>query len=196
MLGHKYDYTIKIILLGDSGVGKTSFLTRFTQDKWEGNSTMTTGVYFLTKEITTETHKILLQLWDTSGQEIYRSLTRSYFRNSAAALILFDLTAVDSFENVSAWVEDIKETEGTNIPLILIGNKSDLINERTVTTEEAMSFAKSNQMTYFETSAKTGQNIIETMKSCVSQIEKRIDEGLIPSNNEKTIKLEEKKCNC
>ena len=177
MLGHKFDYSLKVVVVGDSGVGKTCMLLRFVRDQWQGETQPTLGVEFLTKVVQTEEHRIQLQLWDTAGQELFRSVTRGYYRGSAGALILFDLTSHDSFNNVQQWLDDLKEVARQDVVVVLIGNKSDMADKRDVTREEAENFAKSHQMPYFETSAKTGENVFDAVNQCVKLIEKKVDSG-------------------
>jgi small GTP-binding protein len=178
MLGSRFDYSLKIVVVGDSGVGKTCFLLRFVRDQWEGDTTPTLGVEFLAKIVTTENHHIQLQLWDTAGQELFRSVTRGYYRGSAGALILFDLTSPDSFASVKGWLKDLREVARTDVVVVLIGNKSDLVEERQITKDVAQAFADRNTMLYFETSARTGDNIPNAVTQCVLQIEKKVDDGL------------------
>ena len=132
MLGHKFDYSLKVVVVGDSGVGKTCFLLRFVRDQWEGETQPTLGVEFLTKVVSTETHRIQLQLWDTAGQELFRSVTRGYYRGSAGAIVVFSLTSQDSFTNVAQWIQDIKELARSDVVTVLIGNKSDWVDDRKV----------------------------------------------------------------
>lgn len=185
MLGHKFDYSLKIVVVGDSGVGKTCLLLRFVRDDWEGETQPTLGVEFLTKVVPTDEHSIQLQLWDTAGQELFRSVTRGYYRGAAGALIVFDLTSRDSFNSVDRWYQDLKEVARSDVITVLIGNKLDLEDKRAVTTEEAREFAEARGMEYFETSAKTGDNVPKAVISCVLKIEKSIDDGtfnVTPSN--------------
>jgi small GTP-binding protein len=177
MLGRKFDYSLKIVVVGDSGVGKTCLLIRFVRDLFDEESQPTLGVEFLTKIVQTERHRIQLQLWDTAGQELFRSVTRGYYRGSAGALLVFDLTSRDSFDHIAQWLQDIKDVARTDVVTVLLGNKADLTEERQITTAEAESFAKEHSMPYFETSAKTGACVTESMDSCVAVIEKNVDEG-------------------
>jgi small GTP-binding protein len=177
MLGRKFDYSLKVVVVGDSGVGKTCFLIRFVRDMFDEESQPTLGVEFLTKIVVTERHRIQLQLWDTAGQELFRSVTRGYYRGSAGALLVFDLTSRDSFENIGRWLQDIRDVARADVVALLIGNKADKADERVVTTEEATEFAKSHQIQYFETSAKTGANVAAAVEACVAVIEKNVDDG-------------------
>lgn len=177
MIGRKFDHSLKVVVVGESGVGKTCLLIRFVRDTFEDNTQSTLGVEFMSKIIQTEKHRIQLQLWDTAGQELFRSVTRGYYRGSAGALLLFDLSNRDSFENVEKWLRDVKDVAKEDVVLILLGNKSDLESKRQVTREEANDFAQRNNMKYFEVSAKTGDNVSEAINACVEMIEKNLDDG-------------------
>jgi small GTP-binding protein len=177
MLGHHFDYSLKIVVVGDSGVGKTCLLLRFVRDEWETDSQPTLGVEFLARVVNTENHRIQLQLWDTAGQELFRSVTRGYYRGSAGALLVFDLTSRDSFLSIERWLQDLREVARPDLTAILVGNKSDLAAKREVPEEEARTYAERNHMTYFETSAKTGDNVTGSLTACVLEIEKKIDQG-------------------
>lgn len=177
MLGRKFDYSLKVIVVGDSGVGKTCLLVRYIRNLFDEESQPTLGVEFMTKIVTTEKHKIQLQLWDTAGQELFRSVTRGYYRGSAGAFLVFDITNRDTFDNIGRWLQDIKDVARSDVVTLLIGNKSDKADQRQVSTEEAQDFAKKNSMQYFETSAKTGSNISESIDACVAIIEKNVDDG-------------------
>ena len=177
MLGRKFDYSLKVVVVGDSGVGKTCLLIRFIRDLWDEDSQPTLGVEFMTKIVNTQKHRIQLQLWDTAGQELFRSVTRGYYRGSAGALLVFDLSNRDSFENINRWLQDVKDVARSDVVTLLIGNKSDLVDKRQVTKEEAEAFAKQHGMKYFETSAKTGEQINEAINACVAVIEKNVDDG-------------------
>ena len=126
MIGRKFDYSLKVIAVGDSGVGKTSFLARFVRDNFDDEIPSTLGVEFMSKIIETEKHRIQLQLWDTAGQELFRSVTRGYYRGSVGALLLFDLSKPDSFESINSWLNDVREIARPECVVALIGNKLDL----------------------------------------------------------------------
>ena len=177
MLQRKFDYTLKIVIVGESGVGKTCFLVRYIRDIFDEESQPTLGVEFMTRVVQTEKHNIQLQLWDTAGQELFRSVTRGYYRGSAGAFLVFDLTSRSSFENIERWLRDVKDVARSDVVMILIGSKADLVDRREVKAEEAETYAKNNGMEYFETSAKTGAQINEAISALVNIIEKHVDEG-------------------
>jgi small GTP-binding protein len=174
MIGRKFDFSLKVVVIGESGVGKTCLLIRFVRDTFDEDTQSTLGIEFLSKIIQTETRRIQLQLWDTAGQELFRTVTRGYYRGSAGALVLFDLSNRDSFDNVERWLQDVKSVAKDDVVLILIGNKSDLEEKRQVSKEEATDFAQQHGMHYFEASAKTGANVSEAVNTCVALIEKNL----------------------
>jgi small GTP-binding protein len=177
MIGRKFDFSLKVVVVGESAVGKTCFLIRFVRDTFDDDTQSTLGIEFLSKIIQTDSRRIQLQLWDTAGQEMFRSVTRGYYRGSAGALVLFDISNRDSFENVERWLQDVKSVARADVVLILIGNKVDLEANRQVQSGEARDFAQRYGMKYFEVSAKTGVGVAEAINSCVSLIEKNLDAG-------------------
>jgi small GTP-binding protein len=180
MIGRKFDFSLKVVVVGESGVGKTCFLIRFVRDVFDDDTQSTLGIEFLSRIIQTENRRIQLQLWDTAGQEMFRSVTRGYYRGSAGALVLFDISNRDSFENVERWLQDVKSVARADVVLILIGNKVDLEASRQVRSEEALDFAQRHGMRYFEVSAKTGVGVAEAINGCVSLIERNLDAGSGP----------------
>ena len=156
---YKYEYLFKIILIGSSGVGKSSILQRYMRNTFSSNYKITIGVDFLMKSVKINDQLVKLQVWDTAGQEKYKSMVSSYYRGAHVALIIFDLTSHTSFEAVPSWIENFYMNGPDQKNTILIGNKKDLVEERQVTQEEAELFSQTNNMIYFETSAKEGDNI-------------------------------------
>ncbi|KAH0785497.1 small GTP-binding protein [Histomonas meleagridis] len=202
MLGHNFDFSVKIVVVGDSGIGKTSFLIQLVRGQWLGETQPTLGVEFLNKVVQTEKHKIQIQLWDTAGQELFRSVTRNYYRGATGCFVLFDITNRDSFSNVQSWLDDVLDLANTNAITILIGNKSDLSEKRQVTTAEAEQFANERSMFYFETSAKTGDNVKQALDKCVDLVEQLAEDGhlnYIPRGESNTMQptlREEKESSC
>lgn len=146
-------------MIGDSGVGKTCLLSRYVDDIFDEQANATIGVQYKLKEIEIESSKFKLQLWDTAGQERFHSIAQSYYRGSDGAVIVFDLTVNESFENVSKWIKDYIDFTDGNQNILIVGNKNDLESERKVKTEDAIQFAKSNNVEYIETSAKDGNSV-------------------------------------
>ena len=160
---NKYEYIFKIILIGSSGVGKSSILQRYIQKTFNDSYASTIGVDFFMKSINIGEKTIKLQLWDTAGTEKFRSITTGYYRGADAAFVVFDLSSKTSFKAVSEWIENYYKYKNPDSEknVVLIGNKVDLVDKREVTQEEAENYVKDNNIFYFETSAKEGKNIEE-----------------------------------
>ena len=160
----KYEYIFKLILIGNSGVGKSSILQRYIQKVFNDSYSSTIGVDFFMKSITIGDKSIKLQLWDTAGTEKFRSITTGYYRGADAAFVVFDLSSKSSFKSLNEWIESYYKFSNPDVEknVILIGNKCDLVDKREVTNEEIEKFIKDNNINYFETSAKEGKNIDET----------------------------------
>lgn len=167
-----HDYMFKLLVVGESGVGKTCMLLRFADNKFEENFLSTIGVDFKVKEIVVDGKKVKLQIWDSAGQERFRNITASYYRNCSAIIIVYDITNHDSFDRVSKWVEDVRGFV-PDAPLLLVGNKCDQEDQRKVTVEEGQKLADSLGFVFLETSAKTALNIdnvfIEISKTLIKQ---------------------------
>jgi small GTP-binding protein len=161
--GDKYHQMMKLIVVGDSGTGKSSLLHRFVENTFSEDQTQTIGVEFGAKIVELLGRKVKLQIWDTAGQERYKSVTRSYYRGAVGCLIVYDITSRPSYEHVSMWLNDVKQLAGKEVVVMLIGNKSDLSNadKRSVTHNEASLFAQENGLMHFETSAATGELVSE-----------------------------------
>ena len=155
-----YDLTFKIIVLGDASVGKSCLTMRATRNYFQEFYTPTIGFEFYTLTIKINDKYVKLQIWDTCGQESYRSLISSFYRNSSLAILTYSINDEKSFNNLNSWLNEIKTQSNPDIIIFLIGNKSDLINERVISNEIAQNFVKNNNITFFlETSAKTGLNV-------------------------------------
>ena len=157
---------LKLLLLGDSSVGKTSILVKYINNKFEENSISTLGVDYMDKIINYKKFKIKLQIWDTSGEEKFRTITRNFYRNADGILVIFDLTRKETYDNVKIWLDEARDHNG-NMKAILIGNKLDLKDERKVGMDIAKQFAEKNNLKYLETSAKDGTNIKESFQTII-----------------------------
>lgn len=156
---HEYDYLFKLLIIGDSGVGKSSLMNRFSDNVFSESYINTIGVDFKIRTIEVNGKMIKLQIWDTAGQERFRTIVSSYYRGAHGIMIVFDITDKDSFNNVRMWTEEIRKYAIDNVKTILIGNKADFESKRQVEYSEAKEYADSMNMTYFETSAKTALNV-------------------------------------
>ena len=151
----QYDLTFKIIIIGDPGVGKSCLTGRAVNDKFESEYSPTIGFEFLTYSVKIKDKIIKLQIWDTCGQEMYRSLITNFYRNTSLAMMVYSIDSRESFEHINIWLKEIKIHSHPDVIIILIGNKSDLEEERKVTYKEAKKFKEENKLLYFEeTSAK------------------------------------------
>ena len=189
-----YQYIFKLILIGNSGVGKSCILNRYIKHTFEETYKCTIGVDFLMKTLTINNQTVKLQIWDTAGQEKYKSMVSSYYRGANVALIVFDLTSHESFDALPIWIQNYYKNGPEQKNIILIGNKKDMIEDRKVTEEEAKSFSETNNMMYFETSAKDGENIdyvfnyaTEKLLEFYSGKDEAILKRQITPNNEKQI---------
>ena len=167
-----YNYLFKILILGDSFVGKTNMLKRFLQNEFDSNTKETVGVEFGSKNFTLgeKGDIVKAQIWDTAGQERYRSVTKAYYKGAKGALLVFDITRKTTFENLDNWLIDLRTNADQDILIILIGNKSDLVESRVVTSEEAQTKAEQYNVAYLETSAKSGDNISKAFTELIEQI--------------------------
>ena len=155
----QYDISFKIIVIGDSGVGKSCLTTQAVRNNFEEFYTATVGFEFLTFNMRINNNVLKLQIWDTCGQEVYKSLISNFYRNSSLALILYAINNRDTFVHAETWLNDLKNQANPNVKVFLVGNKSDLENERVVSKEEGEKFKEEKKLDRFiETSAKTGEN--------------------------------------
>ena len=178
----------KIIIIGDSGVGKSSLLKRAVKNLFDTSYQATIGFEFLLMHFKVNDLKFKFQIWDTCGQEMYRSLVQGFYHNSSLAIIVYNINDKKSFDNISIWLKDLRQHTDYELPVFLVGNKSDL--EKEVDTEDANSFTKNNNMTYFtECSAKSGYNVkeifVEAAKQLYKVYNKLKNENKLPSNASK-----------
>lgn len=155
----EYDYLYKIVLIGDSGVGKSNLLSRFTRNEFNLETKSTIGVEFATRSIQVEGKTIKAQIWDTAGQERYRAITSAYYRGAVGALLVYDIAKHASFKNVERWLTELRENADRNIVIMLVGNKNDLRHLREVTTDEGKEFAEKHKLSFIETSALDSTNV-------------------------------------
>lgn len=155
-----FDVACKVMLLGDSGVGKTCVLVRFKDGAFlSGSFISTVGIDYKNKVVDVDGTRVKLQIWDTAGQERFRSITHAYYRDSQALLLLYDVTSESSFENIRAWLSEIYEYASSDVIIMLLGNKADLTNLRVISREQGEQLAKTHNVAFMETSAKSGLNV-------------------------------------
>jgi len=165
-----YDYLFKVVLIGDSGVGKSNLLSRFTKDEFNLESKSTIGVEFATKTIQTSGKVIKAQIWDTAGQERYRAITSAYYRGAVGALLVYDISKRVTFENLERWLKELRDHADADIVIMLVGNKGDLRHLRAVAQDEALAFAEKHGLACIETSALESTNVETAFMRLLSEI--------------------------
>lgn len=185
------DYNIKLIILGNSTVGKTSFLDQFINNKFNNYQLTTIGFNILSKTINLSNgEKIKITFYDTSGQEKYRSIPINFIRNAQGIVLMYDITEIKSFDNINVWLNTIKNLEGENIvPIILIGNKIDLEDERKISNEKGKEKAKNLKLNFYEISVKDKINIEAPINDLVNQVIKKINNNENVDNDNKKFEL-------
>ena len=186
-----YDKKCQLLVVGNSAVGKSSILRRFTQDKFNPNYFATVGIDFFTKDVILDDKVIHIKIWDTAGQERYKSLTQGFFRNAQGIIIVYDITNQTSFDDLKYWIQSIENNinlQNKIIPAIIIGNKIDIL-EREVDNITAENFAKEKKYKYFEVSAKSGQGVDEAIKYLIKKVIEVIDKENKDENINKSIKI-------
>ena len=167
---NNYDMIFKIVLIGDSSVGKTNILSKYISDEYDPDTQATIGVELSTKNYTFDNNEVKVQIWDTAGQEKYRSITSSYYKGAHGCLLVYDITRKATFENIDKWLAEIKLSSNNEINMILIGNKCDLEDKREVSIEEAQNKAKLLNMAFMETSALNGTNVEKAFNELVNNV--------------------------
>ena len=170
-----YNFLLKYIIVGNAAVGKSNLLMKFTQNKFTEDYQATIGLEFGSKNIEIKKKIYRIQIWDTAGQETFRSITISYFKNSTCAMVIYDITNRKSFEDVNIWIEEVQNQSPKTVLIILVGNKVDLKDKREVTYDEGKALALKNGIFFMETSAKTGENVYEVFKHSAQEVGKNIE---------------------
>ncbi|KAK6927029.1 Small GTPase [Dillenia turbinata] len=166
----EYDYLFKIVLIGDSGVGKSNILSRFTRDTFCLESKSTIGVEFATRTLQVEGKTVKAQIWDTAGQERYRAITSAYYRGAVGALLVYDITKRQTFDNVQRWLRELRDHADSNIVIMMAGNKSDLAHLRNVAEEDGQALAEKEGLSFLETSALEAYNIEKAFQTILTEI--------------------------
>ena len=172
-LPDEYDYLFKLIIVGDTNVGKTNIMSKYIKDQFNITSKSTIGVEFGTKILEIDNKKVKAQIWDTAGQERYKSITSEYYKGAKGAFIVYDITNKSTFESVDKWIKDLNSYGDKNLTMLLIGNKSDLEDKRIINKEEGEEKAKSFELGFIETSAYNGDNIDQAFDIMLKEVLKR-----------------------
>eukprot|EP00252_Welwitschia_mirabilis_P027363 TRINITY_DN9373_c0_g2_i1.p1 TRINITY_DN9373_c0_g2~~TRINITY_DN9373_c0_g2_i1.p1 ORF type:complete len:230 (+),score=14.59 TRINITY_DN9373_c0_g2_i1:254-943(+) len=175
----RIDYVFKVVVIGDSAVGKSQILARFARNEFSLDSKSTIGVEFQTRTVSIENKTIKAQIWDTAGQERYRAVTSAYYRGAVGALLVYDITKRQSFDHVARWLEELRAHADNNIVIMLIGNKCDLKDSRAVPEEDAQEFAQKEGLLFFETSALEAINVEEAFLCALSEIYRIISRKVV-----------------
>jgi len=178
-----YDYLFKLLLIGDSGVGKSCLLLRFAEDAFTDSYLSTIGVDFKIRTIEFEGKTVKLQIWDTAGQERFRTIAAAYYRGAHGIIVVYDVTDSESFDNVKGWLQEIDRYASENVKKLLIGNKSDLVERKVVEYNAAKEFAGELSIPFIETSAKTSTNVEEAFLTMSKQIKDSVDSAPEPTSN-------------
>lgn len=200
-----YDYLFKLLLIGDSGVGKSCLLLRFADNTYTDSYISTIGVDFKIRTLDIDGKTVKLQIWDTAGQERFRTITSSYYRGAHGIIVVYDVTDKVSFNNVKQWLGEIDRYACQSVNKLLVGNKADLVEKKVVDFNEAKEFADSLGISFLETSAKSAQNVEEAFLTMTRQIKERVSRshdgpakpttgGVDISRNSTKIKQKKKCC--
>lgn len=178
----KIDYVFKVVLIGDSAVGKSQLLARFSRNEFNLDSKATIGVEFQTRTLDIDHKTVKAQIWDTAGQERYRAVTSAYYRGAVGAMLVYDITKRQSFDHVARWLEELRGHADKNIVIMLVGNKTDLGSLRAVPTEDAKEFAEKENLFFIETSALEATNVETAFVNVLTEIYRVVSKKSLVAN--------------
>jgi len=182
--GSNFDFLFKVVLIGDSGVGKSNLLSRFTRNEFNLDSKSTIGVEFATRTLSIDEKTIKAQIWDTAGQERYRAITSAYYRGAVGALLVYDIAKHSTYASVPRWLKELRDHADANIIIMLVGNKSDLKHLRAVPTDEAKAFAAENDLSFVETSALDASNVESAFQTILADIYRIVSSKSLEQSSE------------
>ena len=174
-----YEMMFKVVLVGDSFVGKTNIMSKYIKNEFHEDSKATVGVEFGSKQFTVEGHSIKAQIWDTAGQERYKAITSAYYKGAKGAFIVYDVTRKQTFDSVEKWVNDVTAVADKKITIILIGNKCDLEDQRQITKEQGEEKANKLEIAFLETSAYSGENLDKAFDKMMNEVYKKCHEEML-----------------
>ena len=183
-MANNYNYLFKYIIIGDPSVGKSNLLMKFANNKFTEDYQSTIGVEFGAKNIRLNDQVYRIQIWDTAGQENFRSITRAYFKKCVCAMVVYDITSKESFEHIQNWIDDVHEQSPKTVLIVLIGNKIDLEERRVISIDEGNDFATQNGLIFMETSAKSGVGVKEIFEKTAQEIAKKMEENYYDLNSD------------
>ncbi|XP_054620003.1 ras-related protein Rab-25-like [Dunckerocampus dactyliophorus] len=169
-----YNFVFKVVLIGESGVGKSNLLTRFTKNEFNHDSRTTIGVEFSTRTVQLDNCTIKMQVWDTAGLERYRAITSAYYRGAVGALLVYDITKHVTYESAERWLKELYDHADPHMVVMLVGNKNDLEDMRTIPAEEAKAFAETNGLMFMETSALDSTNVEAAFIDVLTAIHRKV----------------------
>ena len=178
-----YEMMFKVVLVGDSFVGKTNIMSKYLKDEFHEDSKATVGVEFGSKQFTIEGHEIKAQIWDTAGQERYKAITSAYYKGAKGAFVVYDITRKSSFESIDKWVNDLTAAADKKITIVVIGNKSDLEDQRQIPKEKGEEKAAKLEVAFLETSAFSGENLDKAFELMMNEIYKKCHEEMLAEND-------------
>merc|ERR1712183_1159691 len=187
--GKTYDYLFKLLLIGDSGVGKTCVLFRFSEDQFNSTFISTIGIDFKIRTIELDGKKVKLQIWDTAGQERFRTITTAYYRGAMGIMLVYDITNMKSFENIKNWIRNIEEHASGDVEKMILGNKKDMEEKRVVAEEKGQMLAMEYNIKFLETSAKEGDNIEKAFFTMAKDIKTKMENKMDNSSKNKGIDI-------
>ena len=178
-----YEMMFKVVLVGDSFVGKTNIMSKYLKDEFHEDSKATVGVEFGSKQFTIEGHSIKAQIWDTAGQERYKAITSAYYKGAKGAFVVYDITRKTSFESIDRWVNDLTAAADKKITIVVIGNKCDLEDQRQITKEQGEEKSAKLEVAFLETSALSGENLDKAFELMMNEIYKKCHEEMLAEND-------------
>ena len=174
-----YEMMFKVVLVGDSFVGKTNIMSKYLKNEFHEDSKATVGVEFGSKQFNVEGHSIKAQIWDTAGQERYKAITSAYYKGAKGAFVVYDITRKSSFESIDKWVSDLTAAADKKLTIVVIGNKCDLEDQRQITKEQGEEKAGKLEVAFMETSALSGENLDKAFEMMINEIFKKCHEEML-----------------